>query len=80
MVEGKLCTVGPKKCTDETHFLIEFPEYQQLRTVFIRLSYIESPLDNLQFIQLMKSKSEYLIYNLAKCLKEALNLRNENSP
>ena len=78
-VEERLCTMCPDNfIEDETHFLTECPAYEELRMPLLRLANVESLPPNLQFVQLMRSKSEPVIYALSKFLKEALKLRNEN--
>ena len=78
-VEERLCTMCKDNCIeDETHFLTECPAYEELRMPLLRLANVESLPPNLQFVQLLTSKSEPVIYALSKFLKEALKLRNEN--
>ena len=61
-VEERLFIMCPNNCIeDETHFVIECPAYQGLRTALIRLANIESLSANLQYIQLMRYKSKPLI-------------------
>ena len=64
---------------DEAHFLTECPAYHEFRMPLLTLANTNSLPTNLQFIQLMRNKSEPVIYALAKFLKNALKIRNEKS-
>ena len=79
-LEERLCTMCPNNSIEnEAHFLTECPAYHELRIPLLELANIKSLPTNLQFIQLMKNKSEPVIYALAKFLKDALKIRNEKS-
>ena len=77
-LEERLCTMCPNNSIEnEAHFLTECPAYHELRILLLELANIKSLFTNLQFIQLMRNKSEPVIYPLAKFLKDALKIRNE---
>ena len=74
-VEQRLCTMCTNNAIeDEAHFLTECPAYHEFRMSLLTMANINSLPTNLQFIQLMRNKSEPVIYALAKFLKKALKI------
>ena len=79
-VEERLCTMCTNNSIeDEAHFLTECSAYHELRMPLLKLANINSLPTNLQFIQLMRIKSEPVLYALAKFLKNAFEIRNGTS-
>ena len=79
-VEQRLCTMCTNKSIeDEAHFLTECPAYHEFRMPLPTVANINPLPTNLKFIQLMRNKSEPVIYAFAKFRKNALKVRNEKS-
>ena len=61
---------------DERHFLLEFAVYDKVRKSLLKhVDPNENGLNN-QFIQLMASSNQNVIYNIARHLKRAFKIRN----
>ena len=65
-----------KKVEDGRHFLLECPAYNKVRKSLMKhVDPIEEDLNN-QFIQLMASSDQNVIYDIARYLKRAFKIRS----
>ena len=76
-LEERMCKMCSQKTVeDERHFLLECPAYNKVRKSLMKhVNPIEDDLNN-QFIQLMASSNQNVIYDIARYLKRAFKIRS----
>ena len=77
-LEERMCKMcSQKRVEDERHFFVECPAYNKVRKSLLKhVNQSEDDLNN-QFIQLMASSNQNVIYNIARYLKRAFKIRNK---
>ena len=72
----RLCLLcNESEVEDEFHFILVCNKYNQIRKTYIKKFYCERPCMQ-KLVHLFQSKSPKVIYNLAKFIKHAFEIRN----
>ena len=75
-LEERMCKMcSQKRVEDERYFLLECPAYKVRKSLLKHVYPIEDDLNN-QFIQLMASSNQNVIYDIARYLKRAFKIRS----
>ena len=74
-LEERICKIcSQKRIEDERHFLLECPAYNEVRKSLLKhVDPNEDDLNN-QFVQLIGSSNQYVIYDIARYLKKAFKI------
>ena len=74
-LEESICTMcSQKRIENERHFLLECPAYTKVRKSLLK--HVDLNEDDNQFIQLMASSNQNVIYDVVRYLKRAFKIRN----
>ena len=74
-LEERMCKMcSQKRVEDECHFLLECPAYNK-KSLLKHVDPNEDDLNN-QFIQLMASSNQNVIYDIARYLERTFKIRN----
>ena len=74
-LDDRLCEICTEGVEDEYHVTLVCPLYKNLRYLLPKNTYVFPTED--KFFQLMKSDSHTVLFNLAKFVYKAMDLRKE---